>query len=304
MTPLLTEMYSSKNAELRRFLMEGMDGRNRYTNITAFNHTRTKHRPIISLLGTTQPSTFAKSINKIESGKWPDDGYLDRIQLIAFLSESEVVSPSKASLSLDSDTDNCLEKFENLLSDLYIQTSDSTDLINVTLNEDAKSKLQTYKEKLIKEQQSNTVPTSIKNKLSKYPDMILSLALIIAVLRQYEADPNSIFTLKTLIGQDLEMAWKLAMHYFSHLKKLWGVESPKMKNALKILQHINQLVDEENCFTTRDITQRNWSGIKNNKVKAKQALVVLVNNGVIKSVKTNKKGRPSDKWKVIVKIVD
>lgn len=305
MTPLLTEMYSSKYAELRRFVIEGMDGKNQYTNVTAFNNTRTKNPPIISLLGTTQPSTIAKSINNIESGKWPDDGYLDRIQLIAFPSEQEVVSPRKANLSLDSDTDNCLETFEKLLSDFYLHTSGSTDLINVTLDDDAKSNFKTYKEKIIKAQKLNTVPSSIKNKLSKYPDMILSLALIIAVLRQYEADPNSLFTLKTLIGQDLDMAWKLAMHYFSHLKKLWGVESPMMKNALKILQNINQLVDEENCFTTRDITQRNWSGIKNDNSKAKRALEVLVDEGVIKSVNDDKKtGRPSEKWQLIVKIVD
>lgn len=305
MTPLLTDMYSSKHAELRRFVIEGMDGKNQYTNVTAFNNTRTKHPPIISLLGTTQPSTIAKSINNIESGKWPDDGYLDRIQLIAFPSEQEVVGPRKANLSLDSDTDNCLETFEKLLSDFYLHTSGSTDFVNVTLDDDAKSNFKTYKEKIIKAQQSNAIPTSIKNKLSKYPDMILSLALIIAVLRQYEADPNSLFTLKTLIGQDLDMAWKLAMHYFSHQKKLWNVESPMMTNALKILQHINQLVDEENCFTTRDITQRNWSGIKNDNDKAKKALEVLVNEGVIKSVKTKKKtGRPSDKWQVIVNIVD
>lgn len=305
MTPLLTEMYSSKNAELRRFLIEGMDGKNHYTNVTAFNHTRTKHPPIISLLGTTQPSTIAKSINNIESGKRPDDGYLDRIQLIAFPSEQEVVSHRKANLSLDSDTDNCLETLEKLLSDFYLHTSGSTDLVNVTLDDDAKSNFKTYKEKIIKAQQSNAVPTSVKNKLSKYPDMILSLALIIAVLRQYEVDPNSLFTLKTLIGQDLDMAWKLAMHYFSHLKKLWGVECPIMKNALKILQHINQLVDEENCFTTRDITQRNWAGINNDNDKAKKALEVLVNEGVIKSVNTNKKtGRPSEKWQVIANIVD
>lgn len=305
MTPLLTDMYSSKNAELRRFVIEGMDGKNHYTNVTAFNHTRTKHPPIISLLGTTQPSTIAKSINNIESGKWPDDGYLDRIQLIAFPSEQEVVGPRKANLSLDSDTDNCLETFEKLLSDFYLHTSGSTDFVNVTLDDDAKSNFKTYKEKIIKAQQSNAIPTSIKNKLSKYPDMILSLALIIAVLRQYEADPNSLFTLKTLIGQDLDMAWKLAMHYFSHQKKLWGSKTPKMQNALKILKNLNKLMDKDRCFTTRDITQRNWDGIKNDNDKAKKALEVLVNEGVIKSVNTNKKtGRPSEKWQVITNIVD
>ncbi|MCS6260726.1 DUF3987 domain-containing protein [Shewanella baltica] len=305
MTPFLTEMYSSQNADLRRFLIEGMDGKSHYTNVTAFKHTHTSHPPMISLLGTTQPSTIKKLINQIESGKWPDDGYLDRIQLIAYPSDQRVFNPREASLSSDSYADNSLDKFEKLLLNFYVQTNSNTELINVTLNDDAKYLFQSYKNSLTKLQQSEKVPTSIKNKLSKYPDMILSLALVIAVLRQYETDPNSLFTLKTLIGPDLKMAWKLANHYYQHLKKLWGYEPPAKENALKILKNINKLMDKDRCFTTRDITQSNWAGIKNDNAKIKEALGVLVNEGVIKSVKDNKKtGHPSEKWQLIVKIVD
>lgn len=299
LAPFLEEVYASKNGGLRRYLIEAMDGKNSYTNVTAHKSTQTVKPSIISLIGTTQPSVILKLVSKITAEKVVDDGYLDRFQLLAFPSSSYVLEHTN---SLEHVDEQSIELLSALIKLLYKGPKTP---IKVALTPLAQKELEKYKATLKKYQKSGNASPHVKNKLSKYPDMMLSIALIIAVLRSFEKDPTAVFTLKTLKTHDLKMAQKWTKYYFQHLTKLWGSKSTKKENALKILNNIKSLLDENKCFTTRDITQRNWAGINNDNDKAKKALEVLVNEGVIKSVNTNKKtGRPSEKWQVIANIVD
>ncbi|WP_368873411.1 DUF3987 domain-containing protein, partial [Shewanella algae] len=255
--------------------------------------------PIISLLGTTQPSVILKLVGKVAAEKIVDDGYIDRFQLLAFPNSSYVMEHSPNIEYVD---EQSLVSLTTLVKLLYKKQKSA---FMVTLNSQAKKQFDDFKATLSKYQKSGDVPPLVKNKLSKYPDMMLSIALVIAVLRSFEKDPSSIFTLKTLKSNDIEMAIKWTKYYFGHLKKLWGFKSSKKENALKVLVNIKSLLDSDKCFTTRDITQRNWAGINKDTDKAKSALKLLVNEGVIKSVNTEKKtGRPSEKWQLIVNIVD
>jgi hypothetical protein len=299
LAPFLEEVYASKNSGFRRYLIEAMDGKNSYTNVTAHKSIQTVKPPIISLFGTTQPSVILKIVGKIVAEKVADDGYLDRFQLLAFPKSSYVMENA---INLEHVDEQSIESLMTLVKLLY---KSSKETIKVTLSNKAKKLLESYKATISNLQKSENVSPNVKNKLSKYPDMMLSIALVIAVLRTFENDPSSIFTLKTLKSSDLKMANKWTKYYFQHLKKLWGSKSIKMENALKILEKIKSLLDENKCFTTRDITQRNWAGINKDNDKAKAALQILVDEGVIKSVNDNKKtGRPSEKWQLIVKIVD
>lgn len=299
LAPFLEEVYASKNSGFRRYLIEAMDGKNSYTNVTAHKSIQTVKPPIISLIGTTQPSVILKIVGKIAAEKVADDGYLDRFQLLAFPKSSYVMENA---VNLEHVDEQSIESLMALVKLLY---KSSKETIKVTLTNKAKKLFSDYKMTISNLQKSENVSPHVKNKLSKYPDMMLSIALIIAVLRTFENDPSSIFTLKTLKSSDLKMANKWTKYYFQHLKKLWGSKSIKMENALKILEKIKSLLDENKCFTTRDITQRNWAGINKDNDKAKAALQILVDERVIKSVNDNKKtGRPSEKWQLIVKIVD
>ncbi|NLQ24576.1 DUF3987 domain-containing protein [Shewanella sp. S-1] len=299
LAPFLEEVYSSKNSGFRRYLIEAMDGKNSYTNVTAHKSIQTVKPPIISLMGTTQPSVIYKLVGKIAAEKIVDDGYLDRFQLVTFPNANYVLEHSTSLEYVDEQSIGALMALVKLLY------KSSKAPIKVTINDDAKKRFESYKTKLSNLQKSEKISPHVKNKLSKYPDMMLSIALVIAVLRTFEKDPSSIFTLKTLKSTDLKMASKWTQYYFKHLKKLWGSKSAKKENALKILENIKSLLDKNKCFTTRDITQRNWAGINKENDKAKAALQILVDEGVIKSVNDNKKtGRPSEKWQLIVKIVD
>lgn len=298
LAPFLEEVYASKNGGLRRYLIEAMDGKNSYTNVTAHKSIQTVKPPIISLIGTTQPSVALKLVSKIKAEKVADDGYLDRFQLLAFPSSSYVTEHSN---SLEGVDEQSIELLSALVKLLYKGPKIP---IKVTLGPLAQKELERYKTTLNKYQKSGNASPHVKNKLSKYPDMMLSIALIIAVLRSFEKDPTAVFTLKTLKRHDLKKAQKWTKFYFQHLKKLWGSKSTKKENALKILNNIKSLLDESKCFTTRDITQRNWAGINKDNSKAKKALEVLVDGGVIKSVNTKKTGRPSEKWQLIANIVD
>lgn len=299
LAPFLEEVYSSKNSGFRRYLIEAMDGKNSYTNVTALKSIQTVKPPIISLLGTTQPSVILKLVGKVAAEKIVDDGYIDRFQLLAFPNSSYVMEHS---LNIEYVDEQSLVSLTTLVKLLYKKQKSA---FMVTLNSQAKKQFDDFKATLSKYQKSGDVPPLVKNKLSKYPDMMLSIALVIAVLRSFEKDPSSIFTLKTLKSNDIEMAIKWTKYYFGHLKKLWGSKSSKKENALKVLVNIKSLLDSDKCFTTRDITQRNWAGINKDTDKAKSALKLLVNEGVIKSVNTEKKtGRPSEKWQLIVNIVD
>ncbi|MDH1315028.1 YfjI family protein [Shewanella xiamenensis] len=295
----LEDIFERKNGNIRRYLIETMDGKSNYTNVTANKRNHSVRPPVASILGTTQPSVIKKLISKVLEEKITNDGYLDRLQCIAY-PNSKYLEPYTGDIV---NPDEVLKKLKKLLIKLYTTAQDQ--LIEVSLSDEAKSIFQKFKVNLAKQQKSDAISENVKNKLSKYPDMVLSIALICAVLRQYEKDPKSLFTLKTLESSDIRMAIHWAKHYLMHLKKLWGSKTPKMQNALKILKNLKKFMDKDRCFTTRDITQRNWAGIKNDNDKAKKALEVLVNEGVIKSVNTNKKtGRPSEKWQVIANIVD
>ncbi|EGT3628260.1 DUF3987 domain-containing protein [Morganella morganii] len=299
LAPFLEEVYASKNSGFRRYLIEAMDGKNSYTNVTAHKSIQTVKPPIISLMGTTQPSVIYKLVGKIAAEKIVDDGYLDRFQLVTFPNANYVLEHSTSLEHVDEQSIGALMALVKLLY------KSSKAPIKVTINDDAKKRFESYKTKLSNLQKSEKISPHVKNKLSKYPDMMLSIALVIAVLRMFEKDPSSIFTLKTLKSTDLKMASKWTHYYFQHLKKLWSSKSAKKENALKILENLKSLLDENKCFTTRDITQRNWAGINKENDKAKAALQILVDEGVIKSVNDNKKtGRPSEKWQLIVKIVD
>lgn len=299
LAPFLEEVYASKNSGFRRYLIEAMDGKNSYTNVTAHKSIQTVKPPIISLMGTTQPSVIYKLVGKIAAEKIVDDGYLDRFQLVTFPNANYVLEHSTSLEHVDEQSIGALMALVKLLY------KSSKAPIKVTINDDAKKRFESYKTKLSNLQKSEKISPHVKNKLSKYPDMMLSIALVIAVLRTFEKDPSSIFTLKTLKSTDLKMASKWTHYYFQHLKKLWSSKSAKKENALKILENLKSLLDENKCFTTRDITQRNWAGINKENDKAKAALQILVDEGVIKSVNDNKKtGRPSEKWQLIVKIVD
>ncbi len=290
----LEDIFERKNGNIRRYLIETMDGKSNYTNVTANKRNHSVRPPVASIIGTTQPSVIKKLISKVLEEKIANDGYLDRLQCIAY-PNSKYLEPYTGD---NVKPDEVLKKLKKLLTILY--TTGQDQLIEVSLSDQAKSIFEKFKVSLAKQQKSDAISENVKNKLSKYPDMVLSIALICAVLRQYEKDPKSLFTLKTLESSDIRMAIHSAKHYLMHLKKLWGSKTPKMQNALKILKNLNKLMDKDRCFTTRDITQRNWAGIKNDNDKAKKALEVLVNEGVIKSVNTNKKtGRPSEKWQVI-----
>jgi hypothetical protein len=299
LAPFLEEVYASKNSGFRRYLIEAMDGKNSYTNVTAHKSIQTVKPPIISLIGTTQPSVILKTVGKIAAEKVADDGYLDRFQLLAFPKSSYVMENAANLEHVDEQSIDLL----TVLVKLLYKSSKGT--IKVTLGNKAKKRFSDYKVTISNLQKSENVSPNVKNKLSKYPDMMLSIALVIAVLRTFENDPSSIFTLKTLKSSDLKMASKWTKYYFQHLKKLWGSKSIKMENTLKIIENIDYLLDENKCFSTRDITQRNWSGINKDTDKAKAALQLLVDEGVIKSVNTYKgTGRPSEKWQLIAKIVD
>lgn len=295
----LEDIFERKNGNIRRYLIETMDGKSNYTNVTANKRNHSVRPPVASIIGTTQPSVIKKLISKVLEEKIANDGYLDRLQCIAY-PNSKYLEPYTGD---NVKPDEVLKKLKKLLTVLY--TTGQDQLIEVSLSDQAKSTFEKFKVSLAKQQKSDAISENVKNKLSKYPDMVLSIALICAVLRQYEKDPKSLFTLKTLESSDIRMAIHSAKHYLMHLKKLWGSKTPKMQNALKILKNLNKLMDKDRCFTTRDITQRNWAGIKNDNDKSKKALEVLVNEGVIRSVKPKKKtGRPSEKWQVIANIVD
>ncbi|MDI5833425.1 DUF3987 domain-containing protein [Shewanella xiamenensis] len=294
----IVDIHDHKNGDLRRYLIEAMDGRNSHTNVNANKRTVSVRPPVVSIIGTTQPSVIGKLINKVLDEKIVNDGYLDRFQCIAYPNPKSL-RPSNKEYA---DVDTVRKQLKQLFETLY--NADHEELIEVNLSEPAKTTFENVKDSLVKLQESDAISESVKTKLSKYPDMVLSLALVMALLRQYQTDPKSLLTLKTIKSTDIQMAASWAKHYLQHLKKLWGSKTPKMQNALKILKNINKLMDKDRCFTTREITQRNWAGIKNDSNKAKEALKVLVNEGVIESVKTNKNGRPSEKWKVIVEIID
>jgi len=298
LAPFLEEVYASRNGGFRRYLIEAMDGKNEYTNVTANKATVTVQPPVISLLGTTQPSVINKLIDKIMAEKVADDGYIDRFQLLSCPCPRYVIEHSSSNKHVD---EEALKSLNKIIKQLY---SKSSKKVIITLDEGAFEGFESFKTKISVLQKSGAVSTNVRNKLSKYPDMMLSIALVIAVLREYE-EKQSISTLKTLTSTDIKMAQKWAHHYFQHTKKLWGSKSPNMESALKILENMDKLIEKDGCFTTRSITQKNWTGINNDSEKARKALNKLVEKGVIEPVDSkNKTGRPTEKWRLIANIVD
>jgi hypothetical protein len=298
LSPFIEEIYTNKSGSFRRYLIEAMDGKSEYTNVTAHKTTVSVRPPVISLLGTTQPSVINKLISKITSEKVADDGYIDRIQLVSYPSPQYVMEYSDLNTVVDEES---LKSYTKIIKALHSIKLKKT-VIN--LSDEATMIFEKFKIKIKEQQKSCTVSTNVRNKLSKYPDMMLSIALVIAVLRVY-GEGQSLSTLKTLKSSDLKMAQQWSIHYYQHMKKLWGAKSPTMENAKKILQNMAKLTDKNECFTTRDITQKNWAGINKDSVKARKALNKLVDEKVIESVNVpNKTGRPTEKWRLIANIVD
>ncbi|MFC1518832.1 DUF3987 domain-containing protein [Pseudomonadota bacterium] len=298
LAPFLEEVYTNKSGSFRRYLIEAMDGKSEYTNVTAHKTTMSVRPPVISLLGTTQPTVINKLISKIISEKVADDGYIDRIQLVSYPCPQYVMEY----LGLDTVVDEESLKFYTRIIRILHSTKLKQRIIN--LDSKATQVFEEFKLKIKEQQKSGMVSTNIKNKLSKYPDMMLSIALVIAILRVYE-ESQSLSTLKTLKSSDLKMAQKWSVHYYQHMKKLWGATSPAMENAKKILENMEKLTDKNECFTTRDVTQKNWAGINKDSDKARKALNKLVDRKVIEVINTTKTtGRPTEKWRLIANIID
>ncbi|MDF3124673.1 DUF3987 domain-containing protein [Rheinheimera sp. 1928-s] len=293
---ILTQLLGSNSDRLRTFAMEAMDGKND-SSVDSFSDKFSFKMvaPKLSLFGTAQPAVMSKIVNSIKDGSIPDDGLLYRFQIFIMSDMDSLPTYSAATLH-DKEALDQLYHFVTQLDDGEIcAIVGSGKRTKVYMEEDAEKAYHHYMKYLNYKLSNENLSVHLYSHLSKYRSMVPSIALVIAAFRQYEENDFEVKRLKPITLADMKMAIRWAKYLERHVKKLWQSADERLENAKLILSRMDELDDS---FSSRDLQQKCWKGLRKNLDKINEALTCLQEHHYLSQIEvlSSKGGRPAIRW--------
>ena len=280
---LLKSMDKQGQEGSRAFYLTCYDGNQSYSTDRINRDDVFIPRACLSLLGTIQPSRLEEYIRGAVQGGGGDDGLLQRFGLMVFpdsISNYEYV---------DKNPDL---KAQDLSNHVFTQLSELNTNSETCLVWNFSPKAQElFLEWFIpfnQELLSNDIHPAIESHLSKYRKLIPALALIFAHI---DTPNNGNIVDVTEVARALD--WYEYLR--SHAERIYQSASiPETSGARAILRKIKSkaLVDG---FTSREVTQKHWSGLTDIEV-VKKSLSTLVEHNYLRHQTISTKGRPTEQY--------
>ncbi|QEE09438.1 DUF3987 domain-containing protein [Bartonella kosoyi] len=278
----LTDMERKEYQTDRAFYLEAFNGDGQFTYDRIGRGTIFIPNATVSIIGGIQPSRILPFIRNVLYGKG-NDGFLQRFQMLVFPDETKdwkwVDRPPNQ---------EAWETYEGAFRSLYDKPLGSPEYpLVMRFSAEAQEIFREWMQKIFKEAKENNLSESLQAHLLKMPKTIVSLALI------FELTEGGRFE----INKDaLQTALRWEKYLLSHVKRLYAAaDSLATEGAKLIVERCNHLPD---VFTLRDIHQRNWTGLTDNRT-VKQALELLCRSNHIRQIaseNSSQSGRPTIRY--------
>lgn len=279
---LLSIMGRNGSAELKAYILECFTGFGSYDVDRATSKHQSGRNMSLSIFGTIQPDKLKPYLAKVLNGGEDNDGWFNRFQLTVF---PEAIPANEISTEMiDLELYGNLENLVLALDEHDFGFSDELSLTNKTVkfSRDAEAIYKPWLESLGNEFKDGIIHPVMESHLRKYDSLVPSLALIFHVVTAFEPDSSTIRNFSEVGVKATQRAINFASYLRSHANKMFDTETQVTKsNAILISGRLHQL---RKPFTTRDITQREWSGLGRDSRLVNEALEYLAEHNWIKKL--------------------
>lgn len=272
----LQKLDAEEQSEARSFMLTAYSGKEPFTVDRIGRGTVQIPRACLAVIGGIQPARVSRLIRGAVSGQ-SDDGLLQRFQIVTWPNDKGDWQWRDRMPHLGAQ-----EAYHATFRALYALTPSEEPLRQ---SEVAQGLFREWHEDLRKEAVSGDLHSAIESHLGKMPEAILSLALLIELADDPDAQE---------IGENAmtrALAWSDYLR--AHVNRLYASESsPETAAARTILDKQRELPDG---FTARDIQRKGWTGIDSKEV-AREALDLLADHYYLHVRADHNGGRPTDRY--------
>lgn len=267
----------------RAFYLEAFNGSGRYTYDRIGRGTIDIEAVTVSIVGGIQPSKLIPYVRSSVHGGAQNDGLIQRMQLAVYpdiVKRWEYVDTypdSKAKQSVF-DLFSRLEK-----ADIAIGKSDYSDIPGLRFSTEAQGMFVIWLTKLEDELRSGELHPAVEAHLTKYRSLVPSLALIIELAEN--ADANEVSEVALL------KAVEWGDYLRTHAERIYGLAvNNEIHSAKTVINKIKQ-GKLPSPFTARDVTRKQWAGLTE-PGNAEKSLQLLIDEGYLQVVEIETGGRP------------
>jgi len=299
---LFKKIQLSGNEDVKGYLLQLFDSFGIYDKALKSEEYKEAKDRTVSLLGTTQPDKLKPMLKKILMGSEDNDGFMNRIQLLVFvlpLGKKTLLKPMSKVLE---------QRFQKFISNLdtlnfgFDDDSPWRDRV-VTFSANAQTEYDSWFSDLLieieqlEQTQNNGVLVS---QLRKYDSLVPKLACIFQTLSNFERNSDELRPFNEVHSKHVKQAITFSNYLKSHAKYIFSQElNVTADNALTIAKHLHSF--ESDTFTTNDIYNREWSGMRRKKSLIQDALRYLEKNNWIRLISSKSN---SERWEINPHVFD
>jgi hypothetical protein len=293
---LFKKIQLSGNEEIKGYLLQLFDSFGVYDKALKSEEAKEAKDRTVSLLGTTQPDKLKPMLKKVLMGSEENDGFFNRIQLFVFvlpLGKKTLLKPMSEVLE---------KRFQKFILNLDLFNfgfakdapwSDRVVKFSVNAQEAYDSWISNLHIEIeqLEETENNSVLVS---QLRKYDSLAPKLACIFQTLSNFERNDDELVPFDLVHTKSFKQAILFTNYLKSHAKHIFSQElNVTAENAMTIARNLHSL--ESDNFTTNEIYNREWSGMRRNKPLIQDALRHLEKKNWIRLVK---KKSNSERWQI------
>jgi hypothetical protein len=293
---LFKKIQLSGNEGVKGYLLQLFDSFGVFDkSIKSEEYKESKDRTV-SILGTTQPDKLKPMLKKVLMGSEENDGFFNRFSLLVFvlpLAKKTLLKPMNKVLE---------QRFQKFISNLntfnfgFDDDAPWRDRV-VTFSTNAQAKYDSWFSELLNEieQLEQTQKNGVLiSHLRKYDSLIPKVACIFQTLTNFERNSDELRPFTKVHSKHVKQAIVFSNYLKSHAKYIFSQElNITAENALTIAKHLHSF--ESDSFTTNEIYNREWSGMRRNKPLIQDALRYLETKNLIRLI--NKKSN-SERWQI------
>ena len=285
----------------REFYLEGMTVAFNYDNHTIGRGEDFTPALALSICGTIQKSKLRRLLLDMEKG-YRDDGMLQRFMWVCPQSNSFEDFEEAYSTGFRGVVDSMFTQIQNIFEKLDALTPDDIGAINsnyapapwIGFDEQAQKEFLFWRWKLQKDVLTDeNLSDGLESHLRKSERLVSGLALSFHAVKC--ATTDNINDIPPAVDSDaLNRAvdiWDVLRHHANAVYSLG--QTSTLEAARLIYARIRKLMDKDSKFSVRDIKQKKWRGIHDDKL-IDEVLELLVEKDIVKELETPHviKGRP------------
>ncbi len=282
---LLKTLDREENAAARGFFLTAWNGTSGYTFDRIMRGITHIDAACVSMLGSTQPGRLADYLGRAVKGAAGDDGLIQRFSVLVWPDDVgawKEVDRWPDSRARKDAWDAFTHVHELTPARVGAEQSDFDKLPFLRLDAAARDTFGGWRADLEARLRSGTMHASLESHLAKYRKMVPGLALLNHLADGGDGDVKELAMLRAL---------SFAEYLETHARRAYGSgHQVEVETAKAILGRIRK-GDLTGEFTSRDITEQDWSNLRD-KDQVKAGLELLDDRNWIRSREVKTGGRP------------